>query len=299
MDERVRSSISDEFGAVAEAENQVLVLLRDRLADRPGGSTATGAAPAETPQGAFAPTAAALAVIARLVVHLTRVRVINADRVVPLAVDYVLGVGVTLFVSFSIGWAGSNDIARMPLAVLVAGCVVLVALVGRIAVLVLVHLDRRHAYRFRRLARRVDVRQAVDDLFDRELPELIRWRELAEGYDRPALVDRLTSEITTIDNLRRDVGQLTRQDLDWALRARLDSEGVPKAGYRREVLAARLLWRVETRLLARLERLTAIPLTREGAMRAAAEQLDRRLRRILHELGEPPLARAGEGVDHD
>jgi hypothetical protein len=296
--------IVEEFGAVTVAENQVLVLLQDRVSGKsqraPGGHS-VGPGRIWDP-GVFIPRARTLGVIARLVVHLTRVRVIKVRRVVPLAVDYLLGVAALTFVLFSTGWSASNNLGQLPRLIVMPGTVLIVVLAGRVAAVVVIRLP---ALRFRWLARRGDVRRAVEDVLDHELPQLIRWRQRAERLDQLRVADRLAAEIVVVDDLRRDVRVLTANDLDWAMRTNWSAAAVPKSRYRWDLWIAAMRYlagmfllvdtSIEYKWMATIERLLAIPLTRVGAMAAATDRLERILWMTFDRLDEPPLAKARDG----
>lgn len=305
---RADPRVADELGAVTAAERQVLVLLQDRVAGKSpkvAQRKPLTSRPAWEPEAYF-PAAESLAVIARLVVHLARVRAIKVRRAVPLAVDYVIVISTLMVVLFSAGWTASNTLTRLSVPILVPGTILVVVFVGRVTAVVVIRLP---ALRFRRLVRRKQPRYAVEATLNHELPQLVRWRQRAERLDRPALAHRLTAEMEVVDDLRREVEALTAKDLDWAMRTRWSASAVPKARYEWALSVATMRYLagllliidtgIEYRWLTTVERLLGIPLTARGAGIAANDRLERSMRLLLDSLDEPPLVGSIDGRTRD
>lgn len=184
--------------------------------------------------------------------------------------DRAIGVVVIMTMVFAVGWVGTNSVFQLPGTVIVAGCVSVVLFVGRISVVSVRRSCQWRAFRLKRLAERCDAKVAVVDLLDGELSRLSRWRERAGRFEHPILVERLSIEIATVDNLRSDVELMSVEDLSWALDTELDDpNSVPKARYGSELVVAFLAW------------LTGFPLSRETAIRTAHRRVDSRIVRRL------------------
>jgi hypothetical protein len=319
--------MGDEYGQVAQAERQALVWL-EQLAQDPGRADST-----QPPDGdhtrrkaarrssddhdapkkvkrAFVPTANALSIIARLVVHLTRVRATSIQLTTLTIVDYVAGVLVVIIVTSFAGYTFSGDIADLNIFVVIGASIPSVVLFGRLTVVAASRIQGRRAIRLRELAQRRGSQFAVEDLLERELPRLLRWRRLAQRINQPILAYRITKEITSVRNLRNDLRKLSRNDLDWALHAELEHpESVPPVTYGRELTLGQLEWVVDSprRVWLAFKTWTKRTFVPADAARILAlddaelssevwREMELDLHTLYNELGPPPSLRNQEYV---
>jgi hypothetical protein len=309
--------VADELGSVAQAEDQALVWFEGQAPGREGrkpedsgpaaGKTGTrpsagGRDTARSRSRKFFPDRAALAVIARLVVHLTRVRAVSFSLETLRRWDYATGVVVIVVLVFSTGWLLTNDVDHLPAALLIGGGIPVAWLLVRVSIVVVSRVRGRHAVRLARLAGQDGARAAVDDLLSRELAQLQRWRRSTERLGRPALAERVATEITSVQRLLRDVKRLSTEDLTWALNAELEHpEAVPKARFGRDLAAARLgrlvgfapraakrLWRWYRAAFVPAEALAVLAASDEELDARILRDLDERYRALYDRLGSPP-----------
>ncbi|MGC9668854.1 hypothetical protein ACNTMW_20135 [Planosporangium sp. 12N6] len=327
-------SASEEFNQVANAEQQALVWLEHLAHDIQSArdthyQSATNEPPPDTRQRfqnerqsdnprpkhqkrarIFTPTAEALAIIARLVVHLTRVNATSMRIITLTKVDLASGLIVLMLAASLTGWTLTNDLQHLHIAVVLPSGMLTVWFLGRCALVATSRLYNRRALRLNKLYLYRGARYAVDDLVDRELPRLLRWQRLSERFGQTVLADRIITEITSLDALRRDVSTLSADDLDWALRAELEHpESVPKARYGRDLVVGTLtpfirpLYRkyndLKTRIRASVVSLdTARVLASSDTTLAlqAWREIEDELGRFYSELGPPPGYQDRENV---
>ena len=291
-----------ERGVIVAAERRTLEELK-RSASPAQRQSASGDTKASGPESqdrstgdeqdrlSFGPTTAALAVIAQLLVYLTRMQAVRRRSRTVLMVDFaVLGLGGFAGV-FTIGWIAANGFARVPPLVVVVIGSVLVVSTGRGVVLVVQAARFRRTGRLRRQSRKIGTRHAIDDFFRRESLRLGGWRHRARRAVLPHLETRLDDETRRLNELSRRVSRLSDADLRFAFEAELENQDdIPQTHYARDLLGGKLgRMRDPSVWATTFEHLTGLPLTPSTARRLAAYRVEARLGDVvdalLHQAG--------------
>ena len=231
--------IQRETAAISTAERHVLIQLVDNL-------PAANRQPDERQS---------LEVVARLVVHLTRVRVISTKHRRWTLVDLVLAVLAVMVVLFSAGRLLATPFGVTSSIIATVAVAVSASAAYRISAIEAARLRQRRALALSDAAERSGVRTAIGGVLSAEVPRLSRQLELAVRFEQPMLAARIGSEIEEAKSLLEEADLARGRHLAESLRLELpEAESAPKARYRREIWIGSLAW------------LTGLPLTREAAM---------------------------------